>query len=435
MKKWLWMMFGCLGMLSGTLLGQSGENPHGPLQWECQACHTTSSWNKMRNPMDFRHEETGFALDGRHGDIECYTCHETPDFKAAATECASCHTDVHQAQFGLDCQRCHTPDSWDNQFEVLELHAAQGFPLTGVHTSVDCQACHNSADQREFAGLDVNCYACHMGDYVMTEDPSHKTADFSLDCESCHRPAAVSWQGATYQHSEAFKLSGAHLQADCIGCHQNGYAGTSNDCYTCHQVDYNRVEFPNHAQAGFPTECASCHNEVRWEGAVFDHLQASGFELRGAHATAFCQTCHVGGQVTGLPRDCVGCHQTDFNNTSDPDHVANGFPTECAVCHSENAWEPADFDHNLTDFPLTGSHISVDCIDCHDQGYANTPDDCYSCHQVDFENADDPNHVANNFSHNCLDCHNTTDWDDSDFNHDNTDFPLTGAHIPLDCIS
>ena len=43
-------------------------------------------------------------------------------------------------------------------------------------------------------------------------------------------------------------------------------------------------------------------------------------------------------------------------------------------------------------------------------------------------------HRQNNFPHDCTQCHNTNSWDDGVFNHDNTQFPLDGAHLTIQCI-
>ncbi len=96
---------------------------------------------------------------------------------------------------------------------------------------------------------------------------------------------------------------------------------------------------------------------------------------------------------------------------------------------------PATFNHGTTRFPLTGAHVSLACIACHANGYQNTPFDCYSCHQSNFNGVVDPNHVTNNFSHDCTVCHSTSAWSPASFNHNQTQFPLTGAHTTLQCVA
>ncbi len=131
---------------------------------------------------------------------------------------------------------------------------------------------------------------------------------------------------------------------------------------------------------------------------------------------------------------CVGCHLDDFNATTDPDHSAAMFPTDCILCHTEGAWTPSTFDHATTDFPLTGSHIPLDCISCHADGYVGTPADCNACHNDDFLGTTNPNHTEAMFPNDCILCHTTDAWIPSFFDHTNTNFPLNGSHVPLDCI-
>jgi hypothetical protein len=46
----------------------------------------------------------------------------------------------------------------------------------------------------------------------------------------------------------------------------------------------------------------------------------------------------------------------------------------------------------------------------------------------DYQGTTNPNHVSANFPQTCETCHDTTNWMDSTFNHNNTGFPLNGLH-------
>jgi hypothetical protein len=156
--------------------------------------------------------------------------------------------------------------------------------------------------------------------------------------------------------------------------------------------------------------------------------------LTGAHVTLSCQSCHRSGPFRLAPSDCYGCHQANFEGVSDPNHVTNQFDHNCLTCHSTAAWNPATFDHNNTSFPLTGAHVNTACNLCHANGqYHGTPTDCWSCHAANYNGVSDPNHVTNQFDHNCLTCHSTAAWNPATFDHNNTSFPLTGAHVNTAC--
>jgi len=418
------------------ILAQSSvKSPHGDIKMDCFSCHTTESWTKVKQPMDFDHDNTGFRLMGAHKFTDCMSCHQSAKFADIGIACADCHTDVHQRSFGIDCASCHTSDNWNSQLEVFETHASRGFPLTGVHALADCQSCHTNAGAGEFRGISQDCASCHTGDFARADNPNHIKASFELQCLNCHQSAAVEWQRVEYEHPESFELKGAHAFAECRDCHEQTFIGTPKNCVNCHQPEFEAAVSPNHTQFGFPTNCETCHTETQWAGAEFDHLQASGFAINGAHQAILCTDCHTNNQITGLPRDCAGCHQDDFNTVQEPNHVQNNFPLNCMVCHTEASWEPATFDHNLTGFPLTGAHQPLDCASCHVNGqFSGTPNDCFSCHDGDFNSVQEPNHVQNNFSMMCLDCHTTEAWEPATFDHANTNFPLTGAHLQLECI-
>lgn len=435
----LLMLIGVLAvaLLGVTLLGQEAkDDPHGDISLPCQDCHTTASWNEVRQPMAFRHEETGFPLLGAHKSAECSGCHKNLKFTHIGSACADCHADIHRGQFGFTCQNCHTPENWQNRQDLFNLHAGQGFPLVGAHAIADCRACHIGEQRNEFAGTPVDCQGCHRESFAAASNPNHLLAGFGMDCQSCHIATATSWNKTTYQHSSAFALHGTHTSVQCQTCHAAAYAGTSRECQGCHRADYEAAANPAHVTFGFPTNCEACHNDISWHEAQFDHVQASGFELRGIHQTIQCIQCHVDNRLTGLSRECFGCHENDYNQTGNPNHAQGQFPQDCLLCHNENAWSPSTFDHDQTAFPLSGAHVTLACNSCHQNGqYSGLPADCFSCHQSDYNSVTDPNHVSNNFAHECAQCHNTVRWSEATFDHANTQFPLTGAHLTQPCIA
>ncbi|NCP77646.1 MAG: hypothetical protein GW833_00385, partial [Desulfuromonadales bacterium] len=386
--------------------GKDNVNPHGDIKWDCGVCHNTGSWAIKSDQSGFNHDETGFGLVGSHRFARCAACHKDLKLFNVGSACADCHTDMHQGQLGNNCDNCHTPNSWENRKDVFEIHSRRGFPLVGVHSIADCGACHINQEHNEFTGVPTDCNGCHQEDFQAAADPNHMRAGFSSQCQSCHLPIATSWVKTMYQHTSLFILRASHLNLECSNCHATLYKGTSAECAECHLDDYQGAEDPSHTAAGFPTDCVICHDETQWVVATFDHLQSSGYELRGAHQFISCNTCHINNQYSNLPQECFGCHQTDYNESSDPNHKQGNYPQDCVMCHNENAWRPSSFDHSSTGFPLIGAHLAVPCTDCHiNNQYAGTPNDCYSCHVSDYNSVSDPNHVQNNFSHTCTQCH------------------------------
>ncbi len=140
----------------------------------CTSCHSAESWASI----NFKHEQTTFALSGKHASASCRECHY-PKEKAVGTakqpfykptnDCAKCHENSHEKQFEInavtDCRRCHdSAEKWTaDKFE----HDKTKFPLKGAHEKVDCSACHKpdekSADLRyiQYKIPKYQCVDCH----------------------------------------------------------------------------------------------------------------------------------------------------------------------------------------------------------------------------------------------------------------------------------
>jgi len=414
----------------------TGDNPHGDDRLDCARCHTAERWTPVVKPPGFKHAETGFTLEGAHGQIGCRDCHRSLVFQRIGTACADCHKDAHKGELGLRCDACHTSHGWTNQEAMRSRHDRTRFPLVGPHARVDCDACHRGQQPNQYVTTPTECGPCHIASYQAAKNPDHVGRGFSQRCDDCHTAAA--WRPATgVDHSlTRFPLTGAHQSVSCARCHVGGrYAGTPTDCWSCHQANYGSTTNPNHAAAGFPRTCESCHSTNAWRPASGIDHNKTRFPLTGAHQRVDCARCHVGGRYAGTPTDCWSCHQANYNSTTNPNHAAAGFPRTCESCHSTNAWRPASgIDHNKTRFPLTGAHQNVECARCHVGGrYAGTPTDCYSCHRANYDGTSNPNHRSAGFPTQCQTCHSTTAWRPATFDHGRTRFPLTGAHRQVDC--
>lgn len=154
--------------------------------------------------------------------------------------------------------------------------------------------------------------------------------------------------------------------------------------------------------------------------------------MTGEHRGLNCFECHSEG-FEGTPTDCYACHQEDYEDADDPDHVGENYPLDCSLCHNTSDWDDAEFDHDQTEFPLTGGHEGLDCALCHSEGYTDTPMECFACHEDEFNAVTDPNHLDGDYPHDCTVCHTVEQWEGAQFDHDQTEFPLTGAHDGLEC--
>ena len=361
--------------------------------------------------MEFDHGTTGFALDGRHGDVVCASCHEALTFessRADLSDCASCHLDVHLGTTTRTCASCHTTDSF-RQLPTGLVHPAD-FPLEGAHLQTSCESCHSDDLGGAFSPPDRECSSCHMGDYFGVVLVDHQALGFSTYCTDCH--STLDFRDVAFDHftvSGGFELRGQHAGIECTTCHDLPDGGLSTmpagaqDCVACHLIDYQG----EHGGSGFPTDCLACHNESTWDGASFDHLVVSGFELIPNHDQLLCIACHVGSTSQTIfspsgPQDCIACHQSDYNQ----EHSGSSFSTNCLECHQPTTWSGATFDHQ---FPITsGAHAGTPCTDCHTVPGDNSQFTCTSaCHHTQ-SRTDNQHGGVNGYvyaSPSCLSCH------------------------------
>ena len=408
-------------------------NPHGPISLACQDCHTYTSWKPIRSHPEFNHDHTGYPLRGMHQKVDCTRCHTSLVFSKVSTQCADCHADIHNRQFGANCEKCHTVNGWQVSTSQISDHQNR-FPLVGAHALLQCEDCHKNAAAGQFVGLSTACYSCHQQDFK-TPVLDHAAAGFSTSCETCH--TMDTWFNARFDHLKmtGYALTGSHLTLPCTACHINNvFKGTPATCFACHQKDFVASVNPPHVQINLPHDCGTCHNTTNWLNATFDHTLYANYPLTGMHATLTCAQCHTNNNYTSTPTACYACHKQDFTAATNPNHVAAGFPTDCSQCHTTSGWNPATFNHNTTSFPLTGAHIALSCNQCHtNNNFTSLPTSCYGCHQADYSGTNNPPHVSAGFPTDCTLCHNTAAWTGSTFNHNNTAFPLTGAHTSLPC--
>lgn len=325
-----------------TACADCHRDPHrGELGADCATCHTPRNFLDRSAQLEM-HRKTRFPLTGAHVTRDCEECH-TPQpqghlvYLGTPIDCQACHLPLYlattdpnhvQAGFPEDCSLCHTPTAWTRaRFD----HRNTGFPLTGAHASVPCQSCHASG----YAGTPTACVACHQADYDGTTDPNHAASGFPTDCAQCH--TTTSWQGATFDHSTTgFTLTGAHTSLACSACHASGYQGTPSTCIGCHQADYDNTNDPNHAGAGFSTDCTQCHTTTSWQGATFTQHDSLYFPIySGRHANTWSS--------------CADCHTSPTNYAT----------FSCFLCHSQSQTD--------------SQHQGV-------SGYSYDSNACYSCH-------------------------------------------------------
>ncbi len=401
--------------------------------FNCEECHsvTSSGWGGTTVDHNF------FPLVQGHAIANCFSCHTIGNnFQGLTQSCYSCHRSDYEgvqdpnhtaANFSTTCNDCHTIAGWSPaSFD----HNITLFPLTGSHVTVNCNSCHSSG----YTNTPTDCYSCHQSDFTATLNPNHVTSNFPMTCITCHNTTA--WIPSSFDHNTTgFPLTGAHITATCSSCHSTGYTNTPKECYSCHQTDYTAASDPNHIAANFPTTCNTCHNTIAWEPSTFEH-DAQYFPIySGEHRGEWdnCSDCHTNPNNLSV-FSCITCHEHNQNDMDDEHQGVAGYLYQseaCLSCHPDGSKVNA-FNHQLSNFPLTGSHLSVNCSQCHTSGYAGTSTVCVDCHQTHYNSATNPNHSALSISTDCASCHTTNaDWQPAAFPVHNNYYELIGAHSTI----
>lgn len=416
-------------VFTGRLVAQS---PHGKSigELDCSSCHESAAWKVEINKIKFNHDMTSFKLVGQHKLVNCRSCHKNLVFSNVKKDCFTCHTDIHQNTVGFNCERCHTPETWIVK-DIKLVHQQGRFPLVGVHLSINCAQCHKGYNNLNFQPLGASCYSCHSADYNNAKNPNHIVSGFSIDCESCHSINGKLWTAQNFQH-DFFPLTGGHKLDNCFACHKQGsFAGLSKVCVSCHLANYNNTINPSHVVLGFGTDCQICHSITAWHPANFNHDQAFFPIYSGSHNGRWntCADCHTV-STNYVVFSCMtgACHQqasTDNQHSGVQGYIYAS--AQCYACHPRGSG--GGFNHATSIFPLTGAHITVDCKQCHQNGYPNTPTTCVSCHQTNYDAAANPGHKSLSLSTDCSICHTTlAGWKPAAFPAHNNYFVLVGAH-------
>lgn len=316
----------------------------------------------------------------------------------------------------------------------------------------NCASCHEAGNKVP----DPKCLDCHREvQSLINQDRGYHSSDEvqTKTCVECHSEHhgrgfnSVRVDEDAFDHSlTGYELEGEHGRIDCRECHQPSnianseirdrqgtYLGMGTTCLTCH-TDYH--------QGTLVSRCTDCHNIESFRPAPgFDHAETE-YPLTGAHREVDCIDCHEKGVRYGEEyqafsgvshNECTDCHNDEHNGR---------FGQNCLECHTIFSWtrlkSNTNFDHDLTDYPLEGQHKNVECIECHTSGRYAAPlsfsrcDDCHDdYHEGDF--------TTSAGKRDCAECHNVMQpftWSSYSIpDHNESDWPLEGAHIATPCFA
>ncbi|RZA22538.1 MAG: hypothetical protein EOP10_15175 [Proteobacteria bacterium] len=451
---------------------------------DCGTCHVTEAW---KNVEKFDHtRETGYALVGIHAEQSCKKCHVSEGKnnikyswpRLETQKCLSCHKDQHKTNFsprfqGPQCLSCHNQRDFK---QSLFKHDQTGFPLNGAHANAQCVDCHKSGNKGRpvkdfnFKGLQKTCSSCHVDFHGYGNEVLDKLSTPAKNCQTCH--SEQDWkQPLKFDHSTQtrFPITGKHKQNNCFDCHKpKGGArlkATPNTlrqyffkgipqktCESCHKS----VHPPEFHKRFKNVPCQACHTPEGWniqntQGQIMGNPtfhDKTRFPLTGTHQKISCKSCHQvkGEEVYKFPsfekKFCIDCHTSPHKQQFAPETNEK----TCATCHTTVKFDPRPtFDHDTTGFKLVGQHKDVkSCWSCHVPTKQNIPfiKVAKPAHNFKFSREKDPNLCANCHTSvhkkqfkeefvkkSCASCHTPAGFEKiSEFNHDQTDFKITGAH-------
>jgi len=435
------------------------QDPHaGQLGLECVRCHSQDAWTPAPG---FNHGRTAFPLTGLHPAVPCQKCHAQRQAETAArykgvpfSGCQSCHKDPHRgafadSKFAGGCDTCHTTSGWKNNRPSANFHHNDTkFPLHGKHAETACTQCHKDSDYRRPVPHE-RCQTCHQDDPHKGQFVARAAGS---DCGACHsetsfKPSLFSRE--THQRS-AFPLEQKHAPLECAKCHQPEgrqavYLTGKLTCNACHP-DAHGGEF---ATAPWANKCEACHTQTGFQPSTFSVVRHSQtrYDLTGKHAAVACNDCHkplasapsipaasyVPRQYHFASQTCVACH-------ADPHQTM----LACEACHTTQQWkELRNFDHSTTKFLTEGPH-NIACIRCHRASdapasktasketplFSKTPNQCFGCHR----DVHGGQFMGGGPREDCSACHVLPRWSATDFNHDQTRFPIDRAHRNVGCV-
>jgi predicted CXXCH cytochrome family protein len=462
---------------------------------ECASCHPDhagADFDMVAWPEGaaarFDHRRAGWALDGKHAEAKCESCHDakyrvgeaaTLSRRSAPSgagwvglerTCISCHKsdDVHDGKLAAACEGCHTTQRWDDapKFD----HDQADYRLDGAHVEVACDKCHLTARlavRRTDSGERIpvfkpvpyrECSSCH-------EDP-HK-GRLSAECSDCHVTRGFDQiDRRDFNHSRTrYPLKGKHAAVGCAACHGPDLARTKvafATCGACHADAHNGEATLN----GKATDCASCHSVAGFTPSTFTANQhaATRYPLEGKHRNAQCSGCHTPGPTPrgAGKRSNVRLHPTAARcgDCHDDAHARQLASREgggtCESCHVTAGFSPSTYaraTHATLRLPLDGRHGAITCAACHGLSRPGLPPwpagldagsarfvfpiadaSCTACHADPHQGRYVATATSGKIA--CASCHDATAFRPSTVSvaaHASYAFPLEGAHRAVPC--
>ena len=351
-----------------TLLPGRTSDGHHQIEMQCSACHTDEPKENIFTSAGVTNQSCiachGEALN-KFSDSHPVRKFKNPE-NAIFTEqidalnCITCHSEHNQKITGemavtvpADyCAHCH-----EVTLENLESHKDLGYDT--CHTA----GCHNYHDNTP---LEPSYLLKHYGQQKLLPEPSlpaltntspcpdpWAAGTTSESCAKCHSDHHHSFTQGKHGMRLAFeglapmtpaharipmKATAAHLQMDCMACHQPDKPDTfaSYDaCMQCHDDDHSKnylnskhyQHFLADPEGATAVSCATCH---------LPRVEQDGGEIVTSHDN----TANLRPNEKMIRSVCASCHGLQFtlNSLTDPHQIETNFSSLPTLHHPGIDW-------------------------------------------------------------------------------------------------
>ena len=261
------------------------------------------------------------------------------------------------------CNFCHrvSDTSWQ---QALFDHARTPFPLLGrPRRRRPCVACHAN---NVFKGTPTTCYRLPPDRLQQFQEPATTFRPVSRQRArpATRSPTPVGAQAHLQPRDDGFPLARRARDPTMHGVPRRRRVQGQRPprASPATRSDYDSTTNPNHAAAGFPTTCETCHKATR------PHVERSPSSTTPASSRSSactprppCASCHINNNYTTVPttRASAATRRTTRARRRPVNHA--GLPTTCDSCHNnaDAAWTLASSFNHATYFPLAGAHATA----------------------------------------------------------------------------
>ncbi len=463
----------------------------------CLNCHYDSATNWFDYGTGDRTNLGDKPSCGRGTSGYSGNCHATTDIEGAPvlnwTQNAAV-SNANDTLAGINNQKSHNHSTRNSNVSCTLCHTVpHGLTRpnpTTTNLTLICKTCHNISDtwvnitrynENQSHPKDVACKGCHSNNGKLDVHAVPTGVFGGRWCMDCHK---INGKAPIYLDENVVNLS----NIDYIHSNLNNKSDATNAsriCWACHVNDtlvqnniVNSTGIPvstHPANYSSPRKCLDCHNKST--GINFSAPQPQRHiwwaPTMNTPAVTYCTNCHAQGEsietynqsattpstdnesvshygkerldmeaLIGQKAYCAYCHQNETtvygpfakeDNKVRSDHASQNTTPSCgnSTCHRQGALH----DSNLVTPNFTESNISSTCLNCHNSTNYNNHNStltCWDCHMNGTGGSIHPIQFVQyngNFTGakltgaTCYDCHKTN-------NVDNTTQRLAGTKPP-----